>query len=153
MRFCGRIEWMPNLLTNLIAVSLLASSILIGQHAFHSEMGWLLQSHIVLAVFTFSLLCVASVQALLLATVERRVRLRPESRLLSIMPPIESMEQVLFQPWFKTVFAIAAWSVLMTLLLGRYALGWRGKKALYSTLAGFILLVVAYICGKLIAII
>ena len=45
----------------------------------------------------------------------------------------------------KTVFALAAWVVFGALVLGRSFLGWRGRMALRWTLAGFALLLLAYV--------
>jgi ABC-type uncharacterized transport system permease subunit len=44
----------------------------------------------------------------------------------------------------KTVFAIASWIVFAGLLLGRAIFGWRGRVALRWTLAGFLMLFLAY---------
>ena len=45
----------------------------------------------------------------------------------------------------KTVFGIIAWIIFAALLVGRYARGWRGRKALRWTLAGFAALLLAYV--------
>jgi ABC-type uncharacterized transport system permease subunit len=44
----------------------------------------------------------------------------------------------------KTVFTILSWLTFGVLLLGRYLKGWRGRVALRWTLAGFVLLILAY---------
>jgi ABC-type uncharacterized transport system permease subunit len=48
----------------------------------------------------------------------------------------------------KTIFAIAAWVVFAGLLTGRYVFGWRGRKALRWTLAGFLMLMLAYVGSR-----
>lgn len=45
----------------------------------------------------------------------------------------------------KTVFAIASWLVFAGLLLGRFVFGWRGRVALRWTVAGFVMLFLAYV--------
>ena len=45
----------------------------------------------------------------------------------------------------KTVFGIISWVIFAALLYGRYAWGWRGRKALRWTLAGFAALLLAYV--------
>jgi len=45
----------------------------------------------------------------------------------------------------KTVFAIAAWLLFGVLLAGRMLWGWRGRRALRLTLAGFTCLLLAYV--------
>jgi ABC-type uncharacterized transport system permease subunit len=48
----------------------------------------------------------------------------------------------------KTVFGILSWLIFAALLGGRVLAGWRGRKALRWTLAGFLALVLAYIGSK-----
>ncbi len=48
----------------------------------------------------------------------------------------------------KTVFAVAAWLVFGTLVLGRSVFGWRGRVALRWTLAGFAMLLLAYVGAR-----
>jgi ABC-type uncharacterized transport system permease subunit len=45
----------------------------------------------------------------------------------------------------KAVFALLSWLLFGALLLGRYWRGWRGRTALNWTLAGFLMLVLAYV--------
>lgn len=45
----------------------------------------------------------------------------------------------------KTVFGIVSWIIFAALLVGRYAWGWRGRKALHWTLSGFVALLLAYV--------
>lgn len=48
----------------------------------------------------------------------------------------------------KTVFALASWAVFAGLLTGRSIFGWRGRLALRWTLAGFAMLVLAYVGSR-----
>jgi ABC-type uncharacterized transport system permease subunit len=48
----------------------------------------------------------------------------------------------------KTVFAIAAWIIFGLLIAGRYRYGWRGRRALRWTLAGFVALLLAYVGSR-----
>jgi ABC-type uncharacterized transport system permease subunit len=48
----------------------------------------------------------------------------------------------------KTVFGVISWFIFAALLTGRYAYGWRGRKALRWTLAGFVSLLLAYVGSK-----
>ena len=57
-------------------------------------------------------------------------------------------EQIFNKPMqfsHKTIFSIASWLIYASLLFGRYRYGWRGIKAIRWTLAGFLLLLLAYI--------
>jgi ABC-type uncharacterized transport system permease subunit len=44
----------------------------------------------------------------------------------------------------KTLFAVISWVIFAALLAGRWRYGWRGRRALRWTLAGFIALLLAY---------
>ncbi|MEN9316095.1 MAG: hypothetical protein RIS35_2488, partial [Pseudomonadota bacterium] len=48
----------------------------------------------------------------------------------------------------KTVFSLVSWAVFGVLLIGRRLRGWRGRIALRFTLAGFGLLVLAYVGSR-----
>ena len=48
----------------------------------------------------------------------------------------------------KTVFGILSWLIFGTLLAGHYLWGWRGRKAVHWTLAGFTALLLAYVGSK-----
>ncbi|MDR3323303.1 MAG: cytochrome c biogenesis protein CcsA, partial [Zoogloeaceae bacterium] len=45
----------------------------------------------------------------------------------------------------KIVFAMLSWIIFAILLGGRHIYGWRGRKALRWTLAGFVVLLLAYV--------
>lgn len=98
-------------------------------------------------------------------------------RILREMPPLLAMERLLFRligagfvlltatvvsgVFFtealfgrplrfdhKTVFTIASWLVFAGLLAGRLVFGWRGRTALRWTLAGFLMLLLAYVGSR-----
>jgi ABC-type uncharacterized transport system permease subunit len=48
----------------------------------------------------------------------------------------------------KTVFGVVSWIIFGALLVGRHVYGWRGRKAVRWTLAGFAALVLAYIGSR-----
>jgi len=48
----------------------------------------------------------------------------------------------------KTLFAILSWLTFAVLLIGRYFYGWRGRTALRFTLAGFVMLLLAYVGSR-----
>ncbi|MGR9099977.1 MAG: cytochrome c biogenesis protein CcsA, partial [Gammaproteobacteria bacterium] len=50
----------------------------------------------------------------------------------------------------KTVLSIIAWVVFFVLLMGRIRYGWRGQTAIRWTIAGFVLLLLAYFGSKLV---
>lgn len=131
-----------------------------------------LQIHYFLAIVTLIVLMAAGLQALLLAWQERSLRKQINAPLLQNLPPLESMEKLLFRSlaigfllltllivtgiYFfhnavtvpllqKIILAIIAWVIFAILLIGRYYLGWRGRKAIYGTLVGALLILVIYL--------
>jgi ABC-type uncharacterized transport system permease subunit len=133
--------------------------------------------HLLLSFCAFSLLTIASLQALMMAALERRLHGGALPPYLQSLPPLLSLEQLLFriigagfllltltlasgmlfseeifdrplQFTHKVVFGILAWIIFAALLAGRQIYGWRGRIALRWTLAGFMVLVLAYIGSK-----
>lgn len=128
--------------------------------------------HIWLAGLTLSVICMAALQAIFLYIQDRLLhRYQHLPNLIKKMPALESMEKLLFlmitagfilltvvcissiyffpgifQPPLlkKTLLVFATWGIFFVLLLGRYLFGWRGKKAIRYTLAGFFLLIIVY---------
>lgn len=128
--------------------------------------------HVVLSVLAYSLMTIAALQSLMLAYQHRQLKLHhPGSFLLGGIPPLQTMERLLFQViwtgfilltlslitgflflediWaqhlaHKSFFSIVAWVLFSVLLWGRHRLGWRGNTAMRWTLGGFICLALAY---------
>jgi ABC-type uncharacterized transport system permease subunit len=131
-------------------------------------------AHISIALLAYSLFTFAAVHALLMTIAERSLHNKPTLIKLPSFPPLMAMETLLFriiimgfvlltitlvsgmvfseqifnkpmQFSHKTIFSIASWLIYASLLFGRYRYGWRGIKAIRWTLAGFLLLLLAYI--------
>jgi len=127
------------------------------------------------SAYVNALLALAACQAIALAVQERLIKRHRARALLSILPPLETMESLLFQQiWagfvlltlsitsgflfltnlfaqrvvHHTVLASASWLIYLMLLIGRHAFGWRGSTATRWTLTGFVLLVLAYFGSK-----
>ncbi|QKT04715.1 cytochrome c biogenesis protein CcsA [Ectothiorhodospiraceae bacterium 2226] len=136
-----------------------------------------LELHILVSFLAYSLLGLAAVQALLLAAQERHLRTKRPGGYVRALPPLQTMEQLLFQlialGFFllslalasgflfledifaqhlvhKTVLSITAWTVFGILLFGRWRFGWRGRTAIRWTLSGFAVLMLAYFGSKLV---
>ena len=132
-------------------------------------------SHILASIIAFSLLNIAALQALLLAFQDQQLKSHPPKRFAQSLPSLQTMESLLFQMLsagvlflsislvsgfvfiedlfaqhlvHKTVLSISAWLLFSGLLLGRWRYGWRGQIALYWTLSGFLLLMLAYFGSK-----
>jgi len=138
---------------------------------------WQLELHILISILAYSLLALAAVQAILLAIQDRRLRNRHPGGFVRGIPPLITMEALLFQMIgagfvllslallsgllfledifmqhlvHKTVLSLAAWAVFGILLWGRWQFGWRGRKAIRWTLGGFAALALAYFGSKLV---
>jgi ABC-type uncharacterized transport system permease subunit len=135
------------------------------------------KAHLLISLAAYSMFTIASMHVLLMALMERRLHSASDAPFLRGMPPLLTMETLLFRIiWtgfvlltltlasgiffseelfgkpltftHKTVFGILSWLIFAALLGGRVLAGWRGRKALRWTLAGFLALVLAYIGSK-----
>jgi ABC-type uncharacterized transport system permease subunit len=133
--------------------------------------------HLLISLLAYSLFTVASLHVLLMAMIERRLRSGGLQSAWASLPPLLTMETLLFriiaagfvlltltlasgivfsEELFgkplrfnhKTVFGILSWLVFAALLGGRKIYGWRGRVAVRWTLAGFLMLVLAYLGSK-----
>ena len=136
--------------------------------------------HFLAAMLAYSLLTLSALHAIFMGFTENALHKRSLKRSLTSLPPLLAMESLLFRMLLvgfilltlavgsgvlfsetlfgkamtldhKTLFAFASWGIFATLLIGRHAWGWRGKRALRWTLAGFALLVLAYVGSRFVA--
>ena len=134
-----------------------------------------LVAHILLSIVAYSTLFMASSQALVLAIQERNLRNHEKIRIVRLLPPLETMERLLF--WLlwlgiafltlaiasgfmfmenmfaqhvvhHTVLSTSAWLMYAILLTGHKVFGWRGIRAIKWTLLSFGLLVLGYFGSK-----
>lgn len=165
------------LLFPLSALSLLTSIFSQGPTLPYSEISTALASHILLSILAYSLLSIATVQALFLAYQNHQLRSKHPTGAVRLLPPLQTMEALLFEMLWggqillsisiatgfiflhdifaqdlahKTVFSIIAWFIYAILLWGRHQLGWRGNRAIRWTLVGFAALMLAYFGSKLV---
>lgn len=133
--------------------------------------------HLLMSMAAYSLFTIASLHVLLMAMLEKRLHRGTLPAGLQKLPPLLTMETLLFRIiWagfvmltltlvsgvffseevfgkaarlnHKTVFGVVSWIVFAALLAGRHFRGWRGRVAVRWTLAGFLLLVLAYLGSK-----
>lgn len=138
------------------------------------------KAHMLVAMMAYSFLTIAVLHALLMMVVERRLHHPSASPVLTNLPPLLVMEKLLFRIiWagfilltltlfsgvifsqevfgqsltfsHKTLFGFISWGVFAGLLFGRHIYGWRGRIAVRWTIAGFIILLLAYIGSKFVA--
>ncbi|MFA6051968.1 MAG: cytochrome c biogenesis protein CcsA [Methylobacter sp.] len=145
-------------------------------HLLHTH-NWEMNAHILTSIIAFSLLNIAALQAVLLAIQDQQLKSHPPKRLIQSLPPLQTMESLLFQMLgtglffltislvsgfifiedlfaqhlaHKTVLSIIAWIIFSCLLIGRMRYGWRGQTAIRWTLIGFVSLLLAYFGSKLV---
>jgi len=135
------------------------------------------KAHILIALLAYSLFTVASLHVLLMAVVEKHLHSGNIPSSMQALPSLLAMETVLFQIigagfifltltlatgalyseelfgkaltfTHKTLFGFISWLIFAALLLGRRFYGWRGRVAVRWTLAGFIVLILAYIGSR-----
>lgn len=133
--------------------------------------------HIVSSLMAYSVMTLAFSQAVLLWIQNYQLKHRHIHDILKLLPPLQTMEETLYDLVFsgfallsiailtgfifvddifaqhlahKTALTVLAWFVLATLILGRFAWGWRGMIAVRWTLAGFTLLLLGYFGSKVV---
>lgn len=133
--------------------------------------------HILLGILAVSIITLAAFQTLLISFLNRLLKEKRSFALLSHLPPLETMEALLFETlWLglllltgvlltgvlfmedffgqhlshKAVLSSISWVVFCILLWGRHQLGWRGKTANRWILTGFAFLILAYFGSKVV---
>jgi len=132
-----------------------------------------LELHIVLSIVAYGLFAIAAVQAIYLGVADYKLRHHHPS--MDFLPPLPTMESVLFQLTglafvlltislvlgsmyiadvhaqhlvHKIVFSLLAWCVFATLIIGRWRFGWRGRRAIKFVITGFLLLALGFFGSK-----
>ncbi len=133
--------------------------------------------HALSSLLAFAVLAIAAVQAVLLGLQNRALRQHHIRGLVQSLPPLTTMERVLFELiWggmglltlsilsgflfldsmfaqhlaHKTILSLAAWVIFSVLLFSHHRLGWRGMRAVRWTLGGCGVLLVAYFGSKIV---
>lgn len=164
----------------IIALPIAAITVLLdvrfhGSHMLGENVGWDLRVHVLTSMLAYSLLTLASAQAILLAVQDNHLRRHHPGGFIRALPPLQTMESLLFEMIslgfallsvslitgfvyledmfaqhlvHKTVLSIVAWFAFAVLLWGRYRFGWRGRTAIRWTLVGFAVLMLAYFGSK-----
>jgi ABC-type uncharacterized transport system permease subunit len=133
--------------------------------------------HVLLSILAYSILTIAALQALALGLQDRLLRAKQLQRAMAILPPLQTMEALLFEMLsagtvllalsigsgllfyedlkaqhltHKLLLSLIALCVYGVLLWGRHTQGWRGRTAIRWTLGGFTALMLAYFGTKLV---
>jgi ABC-type uncharacterized transport system permease subunit len=159
------------------AVCTLLPALFVNQEPPLPVQEWRIGVHIGFSLLSAGLLTLAAIHAVALAILDRILH-RPDAIALARrLPPLQTVESLLFQLIFvgffllsltifsglvfvhdlfgqhlvhKTVLTVCAWIIFGVLLWGRARYGWRGRRAIRWTLAGYATLIVAYFGSKLI---
>lgn len=136
---------------------------------------WQIGLHVAIALLAYSLLAIAAVLALLLATQEKALRTRRLNAWAGALPPLTQTESLMFKligagfalltltllsgvlfvhnlraqhQAHTAILSLVAWIVFGVLLAGRWRWGWRGRRAIYLTIAGMAILLLAFFGSK-----
>jgi ABC-type uncharacterized transport system permease subunit len=169
------IDILAVVLLPLAAISMFADSFNSTHHILPPGSSNALIFHILTSIIAYSILTLAALQAVLLSIQNKFLHAHQPGGFIKLMPPLRTMEVVLFEAIFagftmltialgsglifldnmfeqqlahKTILSIIAWFVFLTLLIGHWKLGWRGRTAIRWTLSGFISLMLAYFGSK-----
>lgn len=135
-----------------------------------------LDVHILFSLVAYALITLGALQGIMLSWQHRALHSRHPGGLVRLLPPMESVEQLMFRfisvgflllsfalltgflfldnifaqhLVHKTVLSVLAWLIFAALLIGRNLAGWRGKTAVHWVLAGYATLVLAYFGSKI----
>lgn len=171
-----RLEWISLLVFPLSILTLLAALFIrTGYRPHVPEYG--VGLHVIFSILAFAVLSIATFQSLLVLVQHRQLKQGNIKGLLSVLPPIQIMEAMLFellwagvtllivaigigfvvlddlfaqQVAHKTILTLLSAVIFIGLLAGRYFLGWRGVTAVRLTMAGFALLMLGYMGSQLV---
>jgi len=175
--FHTRLEGLQPLALPLAAACSVLPLLFPGQHLLSNAASGMFRLHFFIAMVAYSLFTLAALHAIIMAVAERRLHRGELTRPLASLPPLLTMESLLFrlitiafvlltmtlasgfafsETLFgkalsfnhKTLFSVLSWLIFAVLLFGRHAWGWRGRKALRWTLAGFMALLFAYVGSR-----
>lgn len=178
--FLARMEGLQPLVLPLAAVCAALPVIFPNVHLVAHAGATGFKLHFLAAMLAYSLFTLSALHAVFMGFTERALHNKTLTRSLTSLPPLLTMEALLFRMLLigfvlltlalgsgvlfseqlfgkalvfdhKTLFAFASWGIFATLLVGRHAWGWRGKKALHWTLAGFAVLLLAYVGSRFVA--
>ena len=172
-----RLDGLHALVMPAAAAAVMLPVVFPSSHALANTETLAFKAHLLISMAAYSLFTIAPLHVMLMALIERRLHAGNLPAALQNMPPLLTMETLLFriiaagfvlltltiasgvlfsEELFgkparfshKTVFGVLSWLIFGALLGGRVIYGWRGRTAVRWTLAGFLTLVLAYIGSK-----
>lgn len=133
-----------------------------------------LSLHVLFSFLGYSLLFLATLQAVILS-IQSRLLKSHRPKVIRSLPALQDMETLLFrllvmgvgllsigllvgfifldnffatERLHKTILSVVAWGVYSILIIGHWIKGWRGNKAVKWTITAFVILVVAFFGSK-----
>ena len=176
-RFFYPVGGLQALVFPVAAVVVLLPELFPSDHPLTHTSLFAFKAHITAAMLAYSLFTIAVLHAVLISQVERRLHHATLPRVLRNLPPLLTMETLLFRiigigfvlltltlasgilfseqifgkAWqlnHKVVFGFVSWGVFAVLLWGHQFYGWRGRVAVHWTVSGFVFLLLAYLGSK-----
>ncbi|MDD4911498.1 MAG: cytochrome c biogenesis protein CcsA [Sideroxydans sp.] len=176
-RYFYPLSSLQTLVLPLAAVSTALPAIFPEAHILSQPASALFDTHVLVAMLAYSLFTIATLHAGLMSFVEKRLHHAKLPRVLQNLPPLLTMETLLFRvigagfvlltitvvsgvlfseqifghAWqfnHKVLFGMISWVVFGVLLMGHHYYGWRGHIAVRWTLSGFAFLVLAYLGSR-----
>jgi ABC-type uncharacterized transport system permease subunit len=175
--FFYNLEGLQTLVAPVAAVTVLLPLAFPSLHPLANTQMPAFKAHLLIALLAYSLFTIAALHALLMDLVERRLHHAARPTLFANLPPLLTMETLLFRVLWtgfvlltltlvtgivfseevfgkamtlshKTLFGFISWGIFAALLSGRVFYGWRGRVAVRWTLAGFVALLLAYVGSR-----
>lgn len=134
-----------------------------------------IEAHVFLSLVSYAVLTLAAAQAILVSVQRHFLANHKPGGFIRALPPLDTTERLLFtllaygfvllstallsgfifldnmfdqRLVHKTFLSCIGWGIFGILLYGRWQFGWRGRKAVHWTLAGFGVLILAYFGSK-----
>jgi len=140
-----------------------------------SQLGLNIELHVLMSLTAYAFLALAAAQAVLVWVQRKKLNNHKPGGILTRLPALDETERLLFtllmagfatltlslasgffylEDMFaqhlvhKTALSVMAWLIFGFLLFARWRWGWRGKRAVFWTLIGFAVLILAYFGSK-----
>ena len=175
--FFYRLEGLQLLLMPLAAVSLLFAVCFPGERVGYALSNPVFSIHLLVSVLAYGMFAISALIAVFMLLLDYALHQKRNLLLVRNLPSLLSLEQLMFKViWagftllslslvsgvlfseqlfgrafaltHKTVFGLIARLIFGVLLLGQNRFGWRGRQAMYWSIAGFAALLFAYIGSK-----
>lgn len=159
------------------AVSLLLGMLFPGKFVGYQISDVPFMLHVGSSLLAYGLFGIVTLFAVLILLLDKHLRKRKMSSFVSFLPPLLSLEKLMFKGMWagfilltysvvsgtffaesifrkpfefnhKTLFGILSWLIYGVLLLKHSMMAWRGKKAAIWTIFGFAVLLLAYVGSK-----